>query len=173
MKFTSYILSLALVACALTLPRVVPTASAHKFHTSFTEANYNAEERLLEITLRTFPDDLELMLRKRNGKKSVRLDRKKESEPLLIAYLQETFHLKDARGETVKLSWVGMDAGVDSAWLYFEARMPEGFAGAQLRNHFLFDLYEDQINLVNVKQGGRKRALTFKKGDTFQTLAPQ
>lgn len=174
MKFTGYLLSLSLVACALTLPHVIPPASAaaHKFHTSFAEADYNARERSLEITLRTFPDDLETILGKRSGK-SVRLDRKKEAEPLLVAYLQETFQLKNARGEAVKLSWVGMDAGVDSAWLYFEASMPEGFAGAQLRNQFMFDLYDDQINLVNVKQDDRKQSLTFKNGDNFQPLAPQ
>jgi hypothetical protein len=173
MKFTGYILSLALVVvCGLSLSRIVPTTAAHKFHTSFTEAEYNAKEASLQITLRTFPDDLENILTKRNGK-GVRLDRKQDTEPLLIAYLQETFQLKNAKGEFVKLSWVGMDAGVDSAWLYFEAPMPEGFAGAQLRNGFLFDLYDDQINLVNVKQDERKRALTFKNGDSFQPLAPQ
>ena len=168
-----YTLSLALVVVfGLSLSRVVPRAAAHKFHTSFAEADYNERERSLEITLRTFPDDLELILGKRSGK-SVRLDRKQETEPLLVAYLQETFELKNAKGETLKLSWVGMDAGVDSAWLYFEARMPEGFAGAQLRNQFLFDLYDDQINLVNVKQDDKKHALTFKNGDKFQALAPQ
>ena len=172
MKFTRYILSLAFVACALTLPHTFPAAAAHKFHTSFTEAEYNARERSLEITLRTFPDDLENVLIRRSGK-AVRLGQKKEAEALLVAYLQETFQLKTARGEAVKLSWVGMDAGVDSAWLYFEAKMPDGFAGAQLRNQFLFDLYDDQINLVNVKHDKRKRALTFKNGDSFQTLAPQ
>jgi len=174
MKYKIFILSLALVVCAVTLPRTIPvaTAAAHKFHTSFTEADYNAKEASLQITLRTFPDDLENILGRRS-KKSVRLDRKQETEPLLVAYLQETFQLKNARGEIVKLSWVGMDAGVDSAWLYFEALMPEGCAGAQLRNGFLFDLYDDQINLVNVKHSDKKHALTFKNGDNYRPLAPQ
>ncbi|MDQ1557635.1 MAG: hypothetical protein QOD32_695 [Pyrinomonadaceae bacterium] len=175
MKFAGYMLGLALVAAfGLSAARGgVPLASAaHKFHTSFTEADYNAPERSLQITLRTFPDDLENVLGRRSGK-AVRLDQKKESEPLLVAYLQETFQLKNAKGENVKLSWVGMDAGVDSAWLYFEASLPDGCAGAQLRNQFMFDLYDDQINLVNVKQDDRKQALTFKNGDTFQPLAPR
>jgi hypothetical protein len=81
--------------------------------------------------------------------------------------------LKNAKGEIVKLAWVGMDAGVDSAWLYFEAQLPEGPAGVQLRNQFMFDLYDDQINLVNIKQDGKKHALTFKNGDSFQPLAPR
>ncbi len=175
MKYKICILSLALVVCAVTLPQAVQIATAaHKFHTSFTEADYNAKERSLQITLRTFPDDLENILTKRNGgKKGVRVDRKQETEPLLVAYLQETFQLKNAKGEIVKLSWVGMDAGVDSAWLYFEAPMPEGLAGAELRNQFLFDLYDDQINLVNVKHADKKHPFTFKSGDGYQPLAPQ
>lgn len=175
MKYKIYILSLALVVCTVTLPQTtqVAASSAHRFHTSFAEADYNAKEASLQITLRTFPDDLENILSRRS-KKSVRLDRKKETEPLLAAYLQETFQLKNARGEIVKLSWVGMDAGVDSAWLYFEAALPEGCcAGAELRNGFLFDLYDDQINLVNVKHGDKKHALTFKNGDRFHPLAPR
>ncbi|MGI9106625.1 MAG: DUF6702 family protein [Pyrinomonadaceae bacterium] len=171
MKLAGYVLSLALVACALTATRVLPAASAHKFHTSFAEAEYNARERSLEVTLRTFPDDLENILSKRSGKR-VSLDRKREAEPLLTAYLQETFQLKDAQGKTVKLTWVGMDAGVDSVWLYFEARLPGGFAGAQLRNQFLFDLFDDQVNLVNVKVDTKKQSLSFKPGDNFQSLAP-
>jgi hypothetical protein len=173
MKFTVYMLSLVLSAAFAFAPsRAVTGAAAHKFHTSFTEADYNAAEGSLQITLRTFPDDLENVLGRRSGK-AVRIDRKKETEPLLTAYLQETFQLKNAKGEAVKLSWVGMDAGVDSAWLYFEARMPEGCAGATLRNQFMFDLYDDQINLVNVKEDGRKRTLTFKNGGGFQLLAPR
>jgi hypothetical protein len=168
MKFTGYILGLAVVLF-FGLSFTVPVATAHKFHTSFTEADYNAPERSLQITLRTFPDDLENILSRRRGK-AVRLDQKKEAEPLLVAYLQETFQLKNAKGEIVKLSWVGMDAGVDSAWLYFEAHLPEGCAGVQLRNQFMFDLYDDQINLVNVKQDNKKNALTFKNGDKFQPL---
>ncbi|HLL16656.1 MAG TPA: DUF6702 family protein [Pyrinomonadaceae bacterium] len=173
MKPAGYILCLVLVAAfGLSLSHAVAAAAAHKFHTSFTEADYDAPRQSLQITLRTFPDDLENVLSRRN-RKAVRLDRKKETEPLLVAYLQETFQLKNAKGEIVKLAWVGMDAGVDSAWLYFEAHLPEGCAGVQLRNQFMFDLFDDQINLVNVKQDGKKHALTFKNGDNFQPLAPR
>ena len=177
MKFITYLLTLACIVGALTPPRAVPITSAattaHKFHTSFTEADYNAAEQSLQITLRTFPDDLETILAKRNGKRSVRLDRKEEVAPLLTAYLQETFQLKNAQGETLTLSWVGLDAGVDSAWLYFEAKLPGTCAGATLRNEFLFDLYDDQINLVSIKQGDKKQSLTFKQGDASRPLAPQ
>lgn len=170
MKYAPHLLTLCLVAGGLLA--LTPAAAAHKFHTSFTEADYDAEEHSLQITLRTFPDDVENVLSKRAGK-SVSLDRKEEAAPLLLAYLQETFRLKDAGGEIVKLSWVGMEAGADSAWLYFEAKLPAGLRGVALSNQFLCDLFADQVNLVNVKEGGRKHSLTYERGGGFQPLAPK
>lgn len=150
-----------------------PRAHAHKFHTSFTEANYNAEAGTLEVTLRTFPDDLEAALRRRAaGTASAGQDKKKEFEERVAAYVAETFQLKTAGGDPVSLTWVGMDAGVDSAWLYFEARLPADHDGLRLRNRFLFDLFDDQINLVNLKTKGRRTALRFERGKAdFQTIS--
>jgi hypothetical protein len=159
-------LALAFVALAIPAARGV---SAHKFHTSFAEADYNAETKSLEITLRTFPDDLENAIRKRGGKR-VSPDDKKAFGAQVFAYLQEAFQVKTAKGEAAKLSWVGMDAGVDSAWLYFEAALPEGVEGAQLSQQFLCDLYDDQINLVSVKSGGRKVELRFERGGEFKAI---
>ena len=116
---------LVALAAALHTPR----ALAHKFHTSFTEASYNAEAGTLEVTLRTFPDDLEAAVRRRaSSTPSAAKDQKKEFEERVAAYVAETFRLRTEKGDPVKISWVGMDAGVDSAWLYFgpPARESEG-----------------------------------------------
>ena len=87
-------------------------------------------------------------------------------------YVAETFQLMTAAGDPVKISWVGMDAGVDSAWLYFEARLPASPDGLRLRNRFLFDLFDDQINLVNFKTKEGRTALRFERGKAdFQTVS--
>src|SRR5215207_10039310 len=137
--------ALAVAACAaLASLSFAPRASAHKFHTSFAEARYNAETGSLEVSLRTFPDDVAEVVRRRAGARasSAEKDRKKEFEERVAAYVGETFRLKTAGGEALKLTWVGMDAGADSVWLYFEARLPGGVEGAQLRNTFLADLFD-------------------------------
>jgi hypothetical protein len=159
-------LALAFAALAAPAPR---RASAHKFHTSFAEADYDAATKALQITLRTFPDDLETALRRRGGGR-VSPDDKKAFGAQVFAYLQETFRVRTAKGEAAKLSWVGMDAGVDSAWLYFEASLPEGVGGAQLNQQFLCDLYDDQINLVNVKAAGKRVELRFERGGEFKVI---
>ena len=169
----------ALAAAALH----APPAEAHKFHTSFAEVNHNTEAGTLEVTLRTFPDDLEAALRRRadlaparpaakDRQSSAAQDQKKEFEERVAAYVADTFQLKTASGDPVKISWVGMDAGVDSAWLYFEARLPANAEGVQLRSRFLFDLFDDQINLVNLKSNGRRTALRFERGKAdFQSVS--
>ena len=156
------------IACALVLA-CVPSSLAHRYHTSFAEADYHREEQSLQVSLRTFADDLENVLTRRAGKR-ISLERRKQAEPLVLAYLQECFQLKGASGELSKLSWVGMEVRVDSVWLYFETKVPGGLKGLQLRNRFLQDLFDDQRNVINFKEGGRKVALSFVPGDGFKVV---
>jgi hypothetical protein len=171
-----FALALAAAAALVAAPPPAPRARAHKFHTSFTEANYNAEAGTLEVTLRTFPDDLEEALRRRKPiaarEPPAGKDRQKEFEERVAAYVAETFLIRTGRGDPVKISWVGMDAGVDSAWLYFEARVPAGASDLRLSNRLLFDLFDDQINLVNLKTAGGRAALRFERGKPdFQAVS--
>jgi hypothetical protein len=101
---------------------------AHKFHASFATLNYNEQTRAVEVTMRIFPDDLEAALSKQLGK-SVKLDKRKESSLMIMNYLGKTFELKK-NGRLQAFRWVGVELGVDSAWLYFESKMPAGIVGA-------------------------------------------
>jgi hypothetical protein len=156
---------LIFLTCALTTQR----ASAHTFHTSLMNMEYNHQEQSLEITLQVFSHDLETILSKRNGK-DIRLGKTPDAEALTFAYLTDTINLKNGAGETKTLNWVGMEQKADTAWLYFETKMPEGLNGAQLRNRLFFDFLEDQVNLVHLKDQDKKTDLVFKPGDGFKPL---
>jgi hypothetical protein len=163
MKRAIYILILSLVCMAF-----VPEAFAHKYHTSVTRLEYNAEERSVEITIQTFADDLENILGKRAGK-SVSLDASKDAERLVFAYLRSVIELKSGKGIS-ELEWVGMEMKGGTVWLYVLAKMPEGLSKASVRNALLFDLFEDQVNIVNVWYDGKKTSLVFKRGDNMQEI---
>ncbi len=160
MKRTIRVLSLSLLVMAL-----APVAYAHRYHTSVTRLEYRSEERLVEITVQTFADDVEAALSKRRGVRNVQLDSDPKTNALLLQYLSSMIVLKNGDDE-LKLEWVGMELKGHSVWFYLQAKAPEGLSRATLRNHLLFDLFNDQINIVNVFNDGRKSSLTFKRGDT-------
>ena len=174
MKPLTLILTALLLACAA--PRSMParapaSVAAHKFYTSLGLVEYNASEKSVEVTLRVFADDLELALKRRAGRE-VRLDREKDAGQLVLAYLRDTFELKNRDGESKALKWVGMELRAGVAWLYVEAEMPEGLAGARLRDHVLFELFDEQVNTVSVRYPGASADLVFVQG-VGERVVPQ
>jgi hypothetical protein len=159
MKIVIRTLSLLIVICLA----VGWVASAHKYHTSVTRLEYNPKERAAEITIQTFTDDLKDILTKRAGK-NVRLDGGNDADRLAFDYLRGAFELKNG-GAKIELQWVGMEVKGETVWLYVLAKMPEGLSKTSLRNAFLFDLFDDQVNIVNVLHGSKKSSLVFKHGE--------
>ena len=144
---------------------------AHKFYTSLARVEYNEEAKTVEVALRVFADDLELALTRRSGRR-VYLDRTKDAPDLVIAYLRETFEITGRDGRRAELRWVGMETEADRAWLYFEAPLPDGLSGATLRDRVMLELFRTQVNLVNLKYGGRQLDLVFRRGDDRARLLP-
>jgi hypothetical protein len=138
-------------------------AAAHTFHTSLTRMDYNADEKIVEITIQVFAHDLETAIEKRAGKR-VNLEKSPDATKFILDYLNERFALKNKNGETQKLAWVGKEQSADSVWLYVEAKSPEGLENASLENRLFFELHKDQVNLVTCRDAGKKQDFAFKPG---------
>ena len=153
-----------LLSAILIIAPASRAAKAHKFHASFMTINYNPQARTAAITMRFFPDDLRGALTKQN-RRAVRLEKSKEAAAMILEYLKTCFAIKG--GETpCELSWVDMDLGPDSAFMYFVAKVPDGLSGARIRDQFLFELFDDQVNVVTIKYEGREIEQVFRKEDT-------
>lgn len=149
---------------ALALP---PRASAHRYHTSVTRVEYNAEDHLVEITVQTFADDIEAAL-KRNGGGNVRLD-SKTSNQLVLEYLRRAFEIRTG-DRKLELQWIGMELKGHSVWVYLQAKAPSGLSRASIRNNLLFEVFPDQVNIVNVIAEGKRASLVFKRGDPLKEI---
>jgi len=147
-----------------------PVAQAHRYHTSVTRLEYNAEERLVEITVQTFADDIEAALSRHNGGGRVRLDSTAKTNALLLDYLRNVIELKNGE-ERLELQWIGMELKGHSAWFYLQASAPQGPAKTTVSNRLLFELFNDQVNIVNVVQNGKRESLVFKRGDAAKAPA--
>ena len=143
--------------------------SAHRYHTSLARVEYNDKEKLLEITVQTFSHDLEAALEKHHGKR-VSLDKTPNVEQIIVKYLSENFVVKNQKGETKQLRWIGKEQQTDTVWLYLEAEMPEGIEGATLDNRFMFETFNDQINLVSARYDNQKNDLIFRPNDKAKSL---
>jgi uncharacterized protein DUF6702 len=169
MRKKFYILALLLSLVSWTAP-MTNAGPRHTFHTSLMQMEYNQREKLVEISIQVFSHDLENILSSRSRKR-VRLDKSPDAAQLTLAYLREAVNLKNRDGQLKTFSWVGMESQADTVWLYVETKMPEGLEGARIRNRIFFDLLDDQVNLVHIKDDGKKADVVFKTGDDFKTIA--
>lgn len=145
------------------------TEAAHRYHTSLTRIDYNAEEQLAEITLQLFSDDFEAALKSKTGK-PINLDKTPKLDEIILAYLSDRLVIKNKAGEIKKLRYIGFERANDALRLYIETAMPEGFEGATLENSVLFDQFDDQTNLVTSYFNGNKTDFVFRPNDKAQPL---
>jgi hypothetical protein len=129
---------------------------------------YNGQDKDVEITIQTFVNDVEDILSKRAGTR-VQLDAGKDAEQKVYDYLRSSLDLQNPAGKS-ELQWVGMEVKGESLWVYATAQMPKGIAKTSVRNTFLFDLFSDQVNIVNVISEGKKTGLVLKADVRCQLL---
>jgi hypothetical protein len=138
--------------------------TAHTFHTSLMRMEFNETEKTVECTLQVYAHDLELALNRRAGK-SISLDESAAVDQLIQGYLSEMLVLKNSQNDVKTFSWVGRESLGDTLILYFEAKMPEGLDGAVLTNRLMFDIADDQVNMVNILNRGERIDFAFRKGE--------
>ena len=167
-----------LIGCVLLSLSASNAASfhLHRYHTSLTRMDYNAKEKIIETSIQLFTHDLVPLLEQRT-KKKIDLEKTSNIEKLILDYLSENFIIKDDKGETKKIKWVGKEINVDTAWIYLEIssdKSPEGF---NLQNTLFFESFPEQTNLVIARFDEKKADLLFKVGDKIkeikQTNPPQ
>jgi len=92
------------------------------------------------------------------------------SESPALAYARSAFVVADATGRRLPLAYCGGKRVDDLIWLCFHTGAPRGLAGFRVSNRILFNLYPDQINIVQATYGGKKVSLLFTHGDGFKRL---
>ena len=156
-----------LLACSSAI--FAQRADAHPSHVSIAEAEFNPKNQHLEVALRVHPVDLERALRIRT-KKRIDLDKTKNVDALISAYLNEVFQVKRADGKKAKIQWVGKEISLKWGWLYFEVPMKEGLEKARFSNRIFFELLPDQTNTILLRQGKSKSTLQFTREQVWQSV---
>jgi hypothetical protein len=145
-------------------------SSLHRFHSTLTRIDYNAADKIYEITIQLFTHDLAPTLERKGGKK-FDLEKSADANKLILEYINENFVLTDKKGERKILKWIGKEVETDSVFIYVETPAAENPEGSQLKNTLFFESYPEQINLVVCRyDDGKKADLLFKVGDKAKEI---
>jgi hypothetical protein len=144
-------------------------ALLHPFFVSVIEINHNEKEATLEISVRTFTNDLEKMIQ---AETNTSIDvsqpaQKKKADALIAAYLTKRLNLK-SNGIKCNLEYVGFEIQKESTWTYFEVKNVKQLKQLEVLCEVLFGINNQQINIIHVTHKGERKSyeLIYPKNTT-------
>lgn len=143
----------------------------HPYHVGSVEINYNSKSKTFEITGRFFLDDLENGLAKKYGKPFHFNDVKYKNQlnEALKNYSSEYFKLK-TNNQFLKVNFVGYEEDNESVNIYLESESVSNPQKIEAAVSFLYNLFDDQINLVHIIINGTRKSekLTYPNRYLYQ-----
>lgn len=132
----------------------------HPLHVSVTEINHNAADKTLEISCKLFTDDFEKVLT-RNYKTKVDLINPPDRpamDKLVSDFIQKHLSIK-ADGKAAQFTYLGYERDNDVIYSYFQVDNIVSVKKMEIINHLMHELFTDQINLVHVIVGGKRKSV--------------
>lgn len=93
-----------------------------------------------------------------------------KNDPFVEKYIRRAFVLNDIQKKPAEIRYVGKEQEEDATWIYLEIPFQGKLEGYQLRNIALLEVFEDQVNMTNLKFASDKKTFLFKKGQTVHML---
>jgi hypothetical protein len=131
----------------------------HPLYITVTEISHNARDKILEISCKSFTNDLETVLEKMTRSK-VDLSSsgdKKTTDKLIEAYVEKHLLLK-CDGKPVTLHFVGSEKEADGTWSYFQVNEIASVKRIDVMNNLLYDGFEQEINIMHVTVAGDRKS---------------
>ncbi len=156
-----------LLSVLLFIAAVAGTASAHPMHTSLAQITYSSSTNAAVISIRVFADDFAAQVtgtRIKSGAVPI------PPEADIQRYIAARFALIAPSGSSVAMSWCGARITADAFLLCFKVPMLTEPATFRIRNTLMTELFEDQVNIVQVIEGKARRTIIFTRGDAVKPL---
>jgi uncharacterized protein DUF6702 len=134
-------------------------ALVHPLYVAVTEINHNAQEKTLEISCKTFADDLGKAIEKSANVKIdlFNIKDKAAAEKAITEYFRKHLVLK-ADGKAVQLELIGFERESEAVWSYFQVTNISSVKKLDVTNNILFEASNDQINLLHVTVNGNRKS---------------
>lgn len=142
---------------------------AHQQKEGLTTVAFNPRSGNMEIAHRFYIHDAEHAVKKIIGK-NVDLIADAATRRRFGGYVENHFAVRLDSGEVARLHYVGHEIEGKFFWVYQELPMQKNDALAAVRARFLFEIWPQQRNIVNVERGGDVTSLRFDRDDAWQQV---
>lgn len=143
--------------------------SLHPFHTSVGDCVFNSKEKVWEISIRLFQDDLSQGLSQFSGA-PFSFQKTPQIDPILEKYVRNYFGIQVNQKRSTPYRWIGWESVEDMIWIYLEIPSEQDLAGVFVENALLADSFPDQTNLFQVVRNSQKRSYLFRKNEWVQRI---
>ena len=144
--------------------------NTHDFHTSLTEMRYNAKSKSFEISLRLFTDDLQKALSANNQNRKFVVENTDKNDAFVEAYVRKYFAVINPKNQKIAFQYVGKENEGEATWVYLEMPVNESINGSKIQNITLFDMFDDQTNIVNLFFQNQKKSYLFNAKNKVFTI---
>lgn len=136
----------------------------HDFHVSITEIHWNEGE--LQVTVRSFTDDLDWALEEQFGT-NPRLGTEQEHPKAMLwmeRYLNQSL-LLEGDGKVLKGEYLGMESEYGICFCFLRFSLEAKPSQLSVENRLLFELFDDQRNVIHYRIGLDEQAETLHRGE--------
>ncbi|MBU2995009.1 hypothetical protein KO500_01120 [Cellulophaga baltica] len=142
--------------------------TAHKFYVSVTNIAYSSKDNALQITSRVFIDDLEQTIKERYDiNLHMATDKELQNTTNYIEkYINTKFSIA-INGNEVPVKFIGKEYDNDIVVCYIEVpnvKLSE-VKNIEISNEMLFDMYDDQKNVVHFKLNDHKKSYVLTRSN--------
>lgn len=138
--------------------------SLHKEYYSLTKIEYNKKEGSLQITMKLFTDDMELVLNKHYDKVleiGTRFE-KENSDKYIESYLKQNFDIV-IDGVLLDYHYLGKEFEKDALFVYLEIKDIKTIHQIEIRAAQLIEEFPEQENIIKVNINKQRKSLFLTK----------
>lgn len=147
------------------------SALAHPFYVSICQVDFNRETHSLEISVKTFADDLIAGLEKKGASKIYLGEQREnqETDKWIMNYIKSSIGLV-VNGKNSEFVFIGREMEADVVWSYFEINNIAELTKMEVHCTLLTEIFENQSNIIQINNGEEIKNLLLSKKKTTGTV---
>jgi len=135
--------------------------ATHPLHSTLTTIAWESRTHTLHVAVRVFTEDLSEVLARGTVA---------SPDSAACRYARSALTFRDRTGRSLATGRCTIERTGDVTWIRLEAPTADP-TGVRLLNAFLFERFDDQVNVVQATLRGRMRTMLFTRGDEPKPVA--